>query len=180
MRVVATASDGLAAVAAAHQHKPHVVLMDLQMPVMDGVEATKRITTELPESHVVILTSFSDRARIQGALAAGAIGYQLKDATPDEIEAAIRAAARGEAPFATKVAMTLVRGEAERNVGLSDRELETLSYVAKGLANKHIGRKLGITEATVKAHLTSIFRSIGVENRTQAARWFERNHGEQS
>ena len=178
IRVVATVEGGAGAVAAVLAHRPHIVLMDLQMPIVDGIEATRQIMAAAPSTCVVILTSFSDRHRIQGALGAGAIGYQLKDATPSELEAAIRAAARGEAPLAPKVAMALVRAEASPEVQLSPRELETLELVAKGLPNKQIGRKLDITEATVKAHLTSIFRRIGVENRTQAARWFERTQGE--
>lgn len=179
MRVVATATDGADAVAAVRQHRPHVVLMDLQMPGMDGIDATRLITRDEPQTRVVILTSFSDRQRIQNALGAGAIGYQLKDATPVEIEAAIRAAARGEAPLGSKVAMALVRKPSpHEDVSLSPRELETLALVAKGMANKQIGRKLQISEATVKAHLTSIFRALGAENRTQAARWFERHHGD--
>lgn len=177
VRVVGTVNDGAAAVEAVRQLRPQVVLMDLQMPGLDGVEATRRITAEGLGSNVVILTSFSDRSRIRSALAAGAIGYQLKDATPSEIESAIRAAARGEAPLAPKVALALVRDDEAAAVSLSPRELETLALVAKGLPNKQIARKLGITEATVKAHLTSIFRSIGADNRTQAARWFEREHG---
>ncbi len=177
VRVVGTASDGEAAVRAVHELRPAVVLMDLQMPVLDGVGATERITREVPGTRVVILTSFSDRPKIQAALAAGAVGYQLKDASPSEIEAAIHAASRGEAPLAPKVAMTLVRAEREPAVALSPRELEALSLVARGLPNKQIARKLGITEATVKAHLTAVFRTIGAENRTQAARWYEREHG---
>ncbi len=180
IRVVATVEGGAGAgaVAAVLAHRPHIVLMDLQMPIVDGIEATRQIMAAAPSTCVVILTSFSDRHRIQGALGAGAIGYQLKDASPSELEAAIRAAARGEAPLAPKVAMALVRAEASPEVQLGPRELETLGLVAKGLPNKQIGRKLNITEATVKAHLTSIFRRIGVENRTQAARWFERTQGE--
>ena len=129
---------------------------------------------EAPNTRVVIFTSFSDRPRIKAALAAGAIGYQLKDATPSEIESAVRAAARGEAPLAPKVAMELVREPVASTV-LSDREREILTLVAAGMPNKLIARRLGITEATVKAHCTSVFRAIGVENRTQAARWFERD-----
>jgi DNA-binding NarL/FixJ family response regulator len=174
--VVATATDGASCVDTVTRLRPRVVLMDLQMPGLDGVEATRRISRSAPGTQVVILTSFSDRPRIQAALAAGAIGYQLKDATPAEIESAIRAAARGEAPLAPKVALTLVRADATPTA-LSRRELETLALVARGLPNKHIARSLGISEATVKAHLTSIFRTIGAENRTQAARWFEREHG---
>ncbi len=178
IEVVATAADGNAAIAAVAVHRPDVVLMDLQMPGLDGVEATKRIMVEAPDTRVVIFTSFSDRPRIKAALAAGAIGYQLKDATPTEIESAIRAAARGEAPLAPKVAMTLVREPAA--AVLSERETEILGYVAAGMSNKLIARRLGIAEATVKAHLTSVFRSIGAENRTQAARWFERELGDRS
>jgi DNA-binding NarL/FixJ family response regulator len=178
IRVVATANDGSEAVRAVQEHRPTVVLMDLQMPGMDGIEATKQIREVAPECNVVILTSFSDRPRIQAALGAGAIGYQLKDATPSEIETAIRAAARGEAPLGPKVAMALVRSSPIEEAELSPRELETLALISKGLPNKQIARALGIAEATVKAHVTAIFRSIGVENRTQAARWYERHHGE--
>ena len=173
IEVVATAADGAAAIAAVAVHRPDVVLMDLQMPNLDGVEATKRILEEAPETRIVVFTSFSDRPRIANALSAGAIGYQLKDATPAEIESAIRAAARGEAPLAPKVALTLMRA-AEPTVALSGREQEILALVAAGMPNKSIGRRLGIAEATVKAHLTSIFRTTGTQNRTQAARWFER------
>jgi DNA-binding NarL/FixJ family response regulator len=177
VRVVGTASDGADAVRQALALQPNVVLMDLQMPIIDGIEATRQISAQVPAARVVVLTSFSDRPKIQAALAAGAIGYQLKDATPFEIESAIRAAARGEAPLAPKAAMALFAPDESVIAGLSPRELETLKLVASGLPNKQIARKLTISEATVKAHLTSIFRSIGVDNRTQAARWYEREHG---
>jgi DNA-binding NarL/FixJ family response regulator len=176
VRVLATASNGAEAIEAVRVHRPTVVLMDLQMPGVDGVAATREIRRQFPNTAVVILTSFSDRGRIKDALDAGAVGYQLKDATPFEIEQALRAAARGEAPIASKAAMALLR--VDEVPVLSEREMETLSLVATGLANKAIARRLGITEATVKAHLTSTFRRIGVENRTQAARWFERQEQE--
>jgi DNA-binding NarL/FixJ family response regulator len=171
--VVGSANDVPAAVALVGELSPDVVLMDLAMPGIDGVEGTKLVLAASPTTRVVILTSFSDRHRIRAALAAGAIGYQLKDATPDELERAIRAAARGEAPIAPKVALALVSAGDEPV--LSPREMETLTLVARGLANKQIARMLGITEKTVKAHLTSIFRTIHASNRTQAARWYERH-----
>ncbi len=172
--VSATARNGYEALDAIERTSPDVVLMDLQMPELDGVATTRRIRREHPHVHVVVLTSFSDRGRIEAALDAGAVGYLLKDATPDELESAIRAAARGESPLAPKVAKVLVMRD-ESTVKLSAREIEVIEYVAAGMSNKSIARKLGIAEATVKAHLTSIFRAIGVENRTQAARWLGSN-----
>ena len=128
---------------------------------------------------VVILTSFSDRARILEALDAGAIGYLLKDATPGELESGIRAAARGESPLHPRAASALlsagVRSEAGDAAGLSTREREVLALVVEGLPNKLIARRLEISEKTVKAHLTSVFRTIGVDDRTQAAVWGTRN-----
>jgi DNA-binding NarL/FixJ family response regulator len=169
IHVCATARNGREAIEVVERERPDVVLMDLQMPEMDGVDATKQIRTISPATHVVILTSFSDRARIEAALDAGAVGYLLKDATSAEIESAIRAAARGESPLAPRVAKILVTKT--EVVPLSSREREVLQYVAAGLSNKQIARKIGVAEATVKAHLTSVFRTIGAQNRTQAARW---------
>jgi DNA-binding NarL/FixJ family response regulator len=171
IEVVGAAADGAEAVDLAISLEPDVVLMDLSMPGMDGIEAT-RLIAEALDAQVVVLTSFSDRDRILQALDAGAIGYLLKDAEPDELIRGIRAAARGESPLAPKAAHELIAARAEhRAVDLSEREREVLDCVAKGLPNKHIAIRLGISEKTVKAHLTSIFRTLGVTDRTQAALW---------
>lgn len=182
IQVVGAASDGAEAVDLVQTQVPDVVLMDLQMPGTDGVTATRLIHELVPTAQVVILTSFSDRERIVGALDAGAIGYLLKDAEPEEILAAVRAAARGESPLHPRAARELLAARSDphapRDVGrvdLSPREIEVLSLVRQGLANKQIARRLGISERTVKAHLTSCFQRIGVADRTQAALWAERN-----
>ena len=176
--VVGAAADGEEAVALAGEHQPDVVLMDLSMPGVDGIEATRRLMAERPESRVVVLTSFSDRERILDALDAGAVGYLLKDAEPDELLRGIEAAARGESPLAPKAAKAVLTARAEGRPAaeLTARELEVLALLAQGLANKQIARRLGIAEKTVKAHLTSVFQSIGVTDRTQAALW-ARSHG---
>jgi len=182
IQVVGSASEGAEAVALAQAEQPDVVLMDLQMPGTDGVSATRQIHELLPDTQVVILTSFSDRDRIVGALDAGAVGYLLKDAEPEEILAGIRAVARGESPLHPRAARELLVARADpnqvRDAGTADltpRESEVLALVRQGLANKQIARRLGISERTVKAHLTSCFQRIGVADRTQAALWAERN-----
>ena len=173
LTVVGEAADGAEAVEAAERLAPDVVLMDLAMPNVDGVAATRRITAEAPDAQVVVLTSFSDHTRIHDALDAGARGYLLKDAEASEVVRAIHAAARGEAPLDPRVARAvLARGTTPAALGgLTAREREVLGLLGTGLANKAIARKLGISEATVKAHLTRIFRQIGVTDRTQAAIW---------
>ena len=176
IEVVGAAADGGEAVELALRERPDVVLMDLQMPVLDGIEATRRITAEVEGAAVVILTSFSDRERILRALDAGAVGYLLKDAEPDELVRGIFAAARGESPLAPKAAHAVLRARSEEQfVTLSPREREVLALVAQGLQNKHIARQLEISEKTVKAHLTSVFSQIGATDRTQAALWAQRN-----
>jgi DNA-binding NarL/FixJ family response regulator len=178
VELVGSATNGEQAVSLSAAHDPDVVLMDLEMPVLDGIEATKRIRAAQPGVAVVVLTSFSDRERILSALDAGAAGYLLKDAEPDAIARALEAAARGESPLDPKAAGALLsaRRAASPADGLSDRELEVLAMVAEGLPNKLIAQRLGISEKTVKTHLTSVFRQIGVTDRTQAALWAQR-HG---
>ncbi len=178
VELVGAAADGEEAVALCAEHDPDVVLMDLEMPVLDGIEATRRIVEAQPRVAVVVLTSFSDREQILRALDAGAVGYLLKDAEPAELERAVRAAARGEAPLDPRAGRALLQDRASGSPldGLSEREREVLAMVARGLPNKLIARELGISEKTVKAHLTSVYRTIGVTDRTQAALWAER-HG---
>ncbi|MEA2268064.1 MAG: hypothetical protein QOD55_2513 [Solirubrobacteraceae bacterium] len=176
--VVALARDGEEAIALAAEHEPDVVLMDLEMPVVDGIEATRRITGSRAPARVVILTSFSDRRRITEAMDSGAVGYLLKDAEPDELVAGVRAAADGASPLDPRVAVTLVeeRRHSTPADALSDREREVLALVGAGVPNKQIARDLGITTKTVKSHLTHVFRQIGVTDRLQAALW-ARAHG---
>lgn len=179
MQVVATANGGVQAIAQAKEHQPDVILMDLSMPDLDGVEATRRIVDADAGAHVVMLSSFSGRADILRAIDAGAIGYLLKDANPDELLRGIRAAARGESPIAAKAASVLVSARTEHvDAGpeLSTREREVLKLVVTGFANKQIAQQLGIAEKTVKAHLTNVFQRLHVTNRAQAASWAQR-HG---
>jgi DNA-binding NarL/FixJ family response regulator len=180
--VVGQAGDGAAAVASLDQHVPDVVLMDLSMPGVDGVEATRRILALHPGVKVVVLTSFSDRDRVTDALAAGAVGYQLKDCEPADLLAAIRSAAIGNVPLDPRVARVLLpkAGSDRPEDTMSPRELEVLRLVAQGLANKQIGRALGISERTVKAHLGRVFRQIGVADRTSAALWARDNMDRQA
>ena len=178
VEVVAAAAGGRQAVELVEAARPDVVLMDLSMPDLDGIEATRLITGRLPTANVVVLTSFSDRERIVAALDAGAVGYLLKDAEPAELVRGVRAAARGESPLHPKAARELLtaRGERPPVAELTQREIEVLRLVRRGLANKQIARQLGISERTVKAHLTSAFQRIGVIDRVQAALWAERQN----
>lgn len=178
MEVVGLAADGHEAVERAREVAPDVVLMDLDMPRLDGIEATRRILAVRPETAVLVLTSFSDRPRILGAIEAGAAGYLLKDVQADDVAEGVRAAARGESPLDPRAARTVLtaRSEPDPLDALSAREREVLALLVEGLPNKLIARRLDISEKTVKSHLTSIFRALGVTDRTQAALWAER-HG---
>jgi DNA-binding NarL/FixJ family response regulator len=189
IEVVGEAGDGAEALSRARELRPDVVLMDLQMAGVDGVDATRLLQAEEHVPQVLVLTSFSDRERIVAALDAGAVGYLLKDADPDDVIAGVRAVGRGESPLHPRAARELllartdVTGPAGGPGGgpggglprLTPREVEVLRLVRSGLANKQIARRLGISERTVKAHLTSAFQRIGVVDRTQAALWADRN-----
>lgn len=171
--VVRSVGDGAEAVDAVGEVEPDVVVMDLSMPDVDGVEATRRILASFPDCRVLVLTSFSEQSRIMDALSAGADGYLLKHAEPEAIAAGIRSVHAGESPLDPKAARALLeaRRAAEPSVDLTEREREVLSLVADGLANKQIARRLGISERTVKAHLTRVYSTLGVSDRTQAALW---------
>lgn len=180
IEVVGALSDGSLAAPAVLDLGPDVVLMDLSMPGMDGIEATKAVLAARPQTKVIMLTSFSESAKILAALEAGAIGYLLKDAEPDDIVRALRDAQDGGVPLSPKAARALLpanRPARDATVdALTAREREVLSLVAVGLPNKSIARRLAISEKTVKSHLTRVFTVLGVGDRTSAALWAQR-HG---
>jgi len=174
MHVVGEAADGAQSVQLVRELSPDVVLMDLSMPGMDGVEATRQVLSAAPLTRVVVLTSFADRDRVVQAVAAGAVGYLLKDSAPAELLAGVRAAAQGHNPLDPRVAGALLpsnRPDDVPAVNLSGRERQVLRLAGEGLANKQIARALGIAEPTVKAHLANIYKRIGVSDRTSAALW---------
>ena len=178
LRVVGEAGNGAEAVAVVGEVAPDVVLMDLSMPGVDGIEAIRRLRAAGATPPVVVLTSFAEADRVRDAVEAGAIGYLLKDSEPGDVLDAVRAAAAGHAPLDPRVARALLPSAERRPSGpaLSDREREVLAHVARGQANKQIARALGISERTVKAHLGNVFRQLGVGDRTSAALW-ARDHG---
>jgi DNA-binding NarL/FixJ family response regulator len=185
LEVVGEAADGDAAVQLAAELGPDVILMDLSMPGSDGVQATRRVLEQNPEAHVLVLTSFSDHRRIMDALDAGAEGYLLKHSEPEVILSGIRAVVAGGSPLDPKAARTLLTQQrrspepAGAASPLTAREEEVLTMVGDGLPNKSIARRLGISERTVKAHLTNIFQRLGVTDRTQAALWAQRRRSDQ-
>lgn len=177
IEIVALAKSGEEAVGVVADLRPDVVLMDLSMPGMDGVEATRQTMAAAPGVRVVMLTSFAEPQHVNAALDAGAVGYLLKDAEGEEIVRAVKAANRGEAPFSPRAAGALLSRRSERRSieDLTPREREVLALVGEGLANKQISRRLGIKEKTVKAHLSNVFQRIGVSDRTSAALWAARH-----
>ena len=175
LEVVGEASNGEEALDMARRLEPDVVLMDLLMPVMDGIEATREIRRRLPEVEVVALTSVLEDAAVTGAIKAGAIGYLLKTTDADELCEAIKAAAAGQVRLAPEATARLIREvrtpeNAEAlTEPLTERETEVLKLIARGMANKQIARNLFIGEKTVKTHVSNILLKLGVNSRTQAA-----------
>ncbi|HEV8225039.1 MAG TPA: response regulator transcription factor [Rubrobacteraceae bacterium] len=169
--VVGEASNGEEALAMARDLGPDVVLMDLLMPVMDGISATEKIRAELPDVEVIALTSVLEDASVTGAVRAGAIGYLLKDTDSEELSRAIKAAAEGRVHLAPEAAARLMREvrAPDSPEALTDREAEVLRLLAHGKANKQIASSLYVSEKTVKAHVSSILMKLGVQSRTQAA-----------
>ena len=172
LEVVATVPDGEAAVVQARRLHPHVVLCDLRMPGTDGIEVSRRLKAEGAAAAVLILSTFDDSAGILAALQAGARGYLLKDAPPDEIHRAIIACVRGDTVLhpavAGKVARARQAAEEAPGATLSGREIEVLALLAQGLANKEIAARLSVGESTVKTHLGGLFRKLGAVDRVQA------------
>ncbi|MFC8590352.1 response regulator [Streptomyces atroolivaceus] len=167
--VVGEAEDGRAAVGLVERLEPDVALMDLRMPVLDGTSATTEIVAGRTRTRVLILTTYDTDTEIERAVEAGAIGYLLKDATREQLVDAIHSASRGETVLAPRVAARLVaRMRRPAPVTLTRREVEVLSAVADGLSNIEIGRRLVITEATVKTHLLRVFAKLDVSDRTHA------------
>jgi len=173
--VVGTAQDGREAVELTCALLPDVVLMDLSMPVLDGIAATSEITAKAPGTAVIALTTTHDPQRVNAALDAGAVGYLLKDVEPEVLVNSIRAAMQGGLTLSPTIAAQLFRsGRSPAGVfeSLTPREREILLLIARGEANKQISRTLGISEKTVKTYCGRIFNRIGVRDRTQAAIWF--------
>ena len=175
MDVVGEATNGKEAVEMTAKHKPDVVLMDLVMPIMDGIQATKKIKAQHPQTQVLMLTSFSDRDHVIPAIEAGAAGYQLKDIEPDDLVESIRKLMRGENtlhPQATSQLMKVREPHVEpphKLYPLTPREQDVLSELTKGKSNKEIASSLFVTEKTVKTHISNIFSKLLVQDRTQAA-----------
>lgn len=173
IEVVGEAENGEEALRLARKLSPDVVLMDLLMPVMDGIEATKIIREELPDVEVVALTSVLEDVSVAGAIKAGAIGYLLKNTDDAELRRALKAAAAGKVQLAPEAATRLMRevrtSGRDLHKSLTTRETQVLKLMSGGEANKQIARSLGLGEATVKTHVSSIFHKLGVRSRTQAA-----------
>ncbi len=177
LEVVAEATDGVEALTQVRVHRPDLLLVDIRMPRLDGIEATRRLTTDpaLAETRAIVLTTFADDALLVGAVRAGACGYLLKSMPPDDIRSAVRAAARGETALAPHLVERLLREYADSRPPrspvldrLTERETTVLREVASGLSNAEIGTRLHVSEGTVKTHVAAILRKLEVRDRTQA------------
>lgn len=182
IEVIATAADGLDAIEAALTHRPDIIVMDLRMPNLDGTQATRRIRTELPNTQVLVLTTYADDDALFPALQAGARGYLTKNATAEEIEQALLALARGQTHLAPEIQQRLVTASLDlhradtgstRHLpdGLSPREAEVLTLIATGLSNLEIARQLVLSNATIKTHINYIFAKTGARDRAQAVHY---------
>jgi DNA-binding NarL/FixJ family response regulator len=176
VEVVGTAGDGREAIALAHEHHPDVVLMDLRMPGLDGVEATRELRSALPETQVLVLTTYADDESLFPALQAGARGYLTKDVSAEEIDQAFHALASGRAHLDPKVQERLVAALAEPSApplpdDLTPREVEVLKLIASGLSNAEIAASLVVSSATVKTHVNHILAKTGARDRAQAVRY---------
>lgn len=180
--VVGLAADGHDALALAREHRPDVVLMDLRMPELDGVDATRQLRAELPDCHVLVLTTYADDDSLFPALQAGARGYLTKDASAEEIEQAIRAIAAGETHLDPAVQQRLVTAVVAKDGvppadDLTPREIEVLKLIASGLSNVEIAASLVVSNATVKTHVNHIFAKTGARDRAQVVRYaYERGY----
>jgi len=181
IQVVAMAADGVDAVDQALLHRPDVVVMDLRMPNLDGAQATARIRAELPQTQVLVLTTYADDDALFPALQAGARGYLTKNASAEEIEQALSALGRGQTHLAPEVQQRLVAASLDARAagpgpmappdGLSAREVEVLTLIAAGLSNAEIARELVLSNATIKSHINHIFAKIGARDRAQAVHY---------
>lgn len=175
IQIVGEATNGREAVELAATHRPDIILMDLVMPEMDGIEATKQVKKRFPDIEVLILTSFSDRDHVIPAIEAGAAGYQLKDIEPDELVESIRKIIRGENTLHPQATTQLMKNKEPREkpphvlYPLTPREQDVLSELTKGKSNREIAASLFVTEKTVKTHISNIFSKLSVQDRTQAA-----------
>jgi DNA-binding NarL/FixJ family response regulator len=178
IEVVGEAGDGEQAVREAERLRPDVVLVDLVMPKLDGVQTMRALRERVPSARAVVLTSYLDDERLLPAIRAGAAGYLLKNVQPQELARAVRTAAAGEALIDPAVAARLVEalddGRGDRTEQLTPREREVLALLARGFANKRIAAELGIAEKTVKTHVSNVLAKLGVSDRTQAALYASR------